>query len=95
MNNYFWKDKRLHPTTKGILGFLLTNRDDWKIYPEVVASELGISRNTVDKHFKILIKFGYMKVEKVSSGRSSGVIYERYISDVPMSDDFFEYIKQK
>ncbi|WP_233274633.1 HTH domain-containing protein [Streptococcus pneumoniae] len=34
------------------------NKSDWVVYPDEIARRLGISRRTVDEHFKLLEKAG-------------------------------------
>ena len=64
INNAFLQDSNLKPATIGILVVILSNKPDWIVYPDEIARRLNISRNTVDSHFKILEKAGYMRVVK-------------------------------
>lgn len=93
MNNAFMQDKRLNATAIGILAVILSNKDDWKVYPQEIAKRLHMSRNTVEKHLKMLEDAGYMRVVKKSMGRGKGWEVHRFFSDVPMSDIYFEYLK--
>lgn len=95
LNNAFSQDKRLKHSTIGILTVILTNKPDWIVYPEEIAKRLDISRNTVDRHFKILEKTGYMRTIKRSLGRGKGSKTYRFFSDVPFTDSYFEYLKDK
>lgn len=92
INNAFTQDKRLKPATIGILTVILTNKPDWVVYPDEIARRLGISRTTVDSHFKILEDAGYMRVIKRSLGRGKGSEVHRFFSDVPITDNYLEYL---
>ena len=92
MNNAFLQDKRLEPTTVGILAVILSNKSDWQVYPEEIAKRMGISRRTVDRHFKILEKCGYLFSARISHGRGNGTEFKRFFSDVPMTDNYKEYL---
>ena len=95
LNNAFTQDKRLKPATIGILTVILTNKSDWIVYPDELARRLQINRNTVDSHLKILEKAGYMRVIKKSLGRNKGMEVHRFFSDIPITDTYFEYLKDK
>ena len=69
MNNAYAQDKRLKATTIGILTVILMNKSDWVVYPDEIARRLGISRRTVDDHFKLLEKAGYLRVYRLGLGR--------------------------
>lgn len=93
LNNAYAQDKRLKATTIGILTVILMNKSDWVVYPDEIARRLGISRRTVDEHFKLLEKAGYLRVYRLGLGRGKGVTVRRFFSDMPISDDYFEYLK--
>lgn len=95
INNAYAQDKRLKYSTIGILTVILTNKSDWVVYPEEVAKRLGISRRTVDEHFKILEKTGYLRIYRKSFGRGKGVAVHRFFSDMPITDEYFAYLKDK
>ena len=87
------QDERLNATAIGILAVVLSNKDDWVVYPQEIAKRLRMSRNTVEKHLKMLEDAGYMRVVKKSMGQGKGWQVHRFFSDVPMSDTYFEYLK--
>ncbi|MDG4506626.1 HTH domain-containing protein [Streptococcus suis] len=95
LNNAYTKDEDLEPATIGILTVILTNKADWVVYPEEIAKRLKISRRTVDRHFKILEKSGYMLVVKRRLGRGKGIELHRFFSDMPFTDGYKEYLKSK
>lgn len=83
MNNAFLQDPELEPAVKGVLATILTNKDDWQVYPEEIAHRLGISRSSVDRYFRKLEETGYLKVERRSLGRGKGKEVIRFFSDKP------------
>ncbi|NYS33535.1 MarR family transcriptional regulator [Streptococcus danieliae] len=95
VNNAFSRDKALEPATIGILFVILSNDPHWTVYPEEIATRLGISRTTVDRHFKILEKAGYMRTLRFNLKNRGGSIVRRLFSDIPITDVFFEYWKSR
>ncbi|BDD37905.1 HTH domain-containing protein [Streptococcus ruminantium] len=95
LNNAFTQDKLLEPATIGILTVILTNKHDWVVYPEEIARRLNISRRTVDRHFQLLEKAGYLRTIRISRGRGKGVKVHRFFSDIPITDSYAEYLMSK
>ncbi|MEY8700998.1 helix-turn-helix domain-containing protein [Streptococcus ferus] len=95
INNAFLQDDRLEPATIGILAVILSNKPDWIVYPEEIARRLNISRRTVDRHFKILERSGYLLSVRISHGRGNGTEFKRFFSDIPMTDSYKTYLKNK
>ncbi|HEM2770407.1 TPA: helix-turn-helix transcriptional regulator [Streptococcus suis] len=95
INNACLQDERLGPATIGILAVVLSNKPDWVVYPEEIAKRMGVSRQFVNKHFKILEEAGYLFVIKKGAGRAKGVTPFRFFNDKPFTDKFKEYIQQK
>lgn len=95
LNNAFTQDSRLEPATIGILAVILTNKPDWVVYPEEIAKRMKISRRTVDRHFKILESCGYLFSVRVSHGRGNGTEFKRFFSDIPMSENYKIYLKDR
>ncbi|WP_153297739.1 helix-turn-helix domain-containing protein, partial [Streptococcus pneumoniae] len=60
-----------------------------------IAKRKGVSRDTVDRYFKILEKNGYLRIVKKGMGRGKGVRVFRFFSDVKISDFQFEIMKQR
>lgn len=96
MNNAFLLDPDLTPQAKGTLAIILTNKDDWRIYPKEIANRSKSSEGATISYFKELEKAGYMRVIKKGLGRGKGIQAYRYVSDVKINDKyFFEYIMPK
>lgn len=92
MSNAFLKDPNLSLPAKGLLAVIMTNREDWKVYPVELAKRLNISRNSVDKYLKELEEHGYLLTYRKGSGRSRGIEIHRFFSDYPMSDFYKELL---
>lgn len=93
INNAFTQDKLLEPATIGILTVILTNKPNWVVYPEEIAKRLGVSRRTINRHFQKLEEAGYMRIVKYSFGGNKGTRTFRFFSDVPITDSYFDYLK--
>lgn len=73
---------------------VLSNKENWLIYPEEIAKRLGVSRDMVDRHFKKIEKAGYLRTFKKSLGRGRGVQTFRFFSDTKITDFQFEMMQQ-
>lgn len=93
INNAFLQDDRLEPATIGILAVILSNKSDWVVYPEEIARRLSVSRRTINRHFQKLEEAGYMRAVKYSFGGNKGARTFRFFSDVPITDNYFDYLK--
>lgn len=74
---------------------ILSNKDDWVVYPEEIAKRLNVSRDMIDRHLKKLEDAGYMRVVKKSLGRGRGVQTFRFFSDTKITDFQFEIMLQR
>ena len=74
---------------------ILSNKDDWFVYPEEIAKRLNVSRDMIDRHLKKLEDAGYMRVVKKSLGRGRGVQTFRFFSDIKITDFQFEIMLQR
>ncbi len=74
---------------------ILSNKENWLVYPEEIAKRLNVSRDMIDRHLKKLEKAGYMRVVKKSLGRGRGVQSFRFFSDVKITDFQFEIMLQR
>lgn len=74
---------------------ILSNKDDWVVYPEEIARRLNISREMVLRHFKKIEKAGYMRVVKKSLGRGRGVQTFRFFSDTKITDFQFSIMLER
>lgn len=74
---------------------ILSNKDDWFVYPEEISKRLNVSRDMIDRHLKKLEDAGYMRVVKKSLGRGRGVQTFRFFSDIKITDFQFEIMLQR
>ncbi|MGT2866635.1 transcriptional regulator [Streptococcus fryi] len=95
MNNHFLQNPNLSSSAKGVLAVILSNKDDWRIYPDEIAKR---SKDGLVSHrsaFEELEKHGYMRTLKKSLGRGKGIQHYRFVQDIPITDDYFSYILEK
>ena len=74
---------------------ILSNKENWLVYPEEIAKRLNVSRDMIDRHLKKLEVAGYMRVVKKSLGRGQGVQTFRFFSDIKITDFQFEIMLQR
>jgi len=74
---------------------ILSNKENWLVYPEEIARRLNVSRDMIDRHLKKLEDAGYMRVVKKSLGRGRGVQTFRFFSDIKITDFQFEIMLQR
>lgn len=74
---------------------ILSNKENWLVYPEEIAKRLNVSRDMIDRHLKKLEDAGYMRVAKKSLGRGRGVQTFRFFSDIKITDFQFEIMLQR
>lgn len=74
---------------------ILSNKENWIVYPEEIAKRLNVSRDMIDRHLKKLEDAGYMRVVKKSLGRGRGVQTFRFFSDIKITDFQFEIMLQR
>ena len=85
-NNFFiaskapMEDVRLSWKAKGLLAYLLTLPDNWKIYVEELSKHSKDGTSSTTTAIKELIENGYIKREKIrnSKGQFEGYIYRVY-----------------
>ena len=71
-------DTNLSLKAKGLLCFILSKPDDWKIYIDALARELLESRNTIATTLRELIQKGYcirQKSVRTEAGKFTGYDY--------------------
>ena len=75
-----FEDPDLSLKAKGLLGYILTKPDDWKIYIDEFAARLKENRHTVGRIFQELIDNGYCERNEIrgEDGRFEGYDYTVY-----------------
>ena len=92
MNNHFLQNPNLSSSAKGVLAVILSNKDDWRIYPDEIAKR---SKDGLVSHrsaFEELEKQGYIRTIKKGLGRGKGIQHYRFAQDIPITDDYLKYI---
>ena len=74
---------------------ILSNKENWLVYPEEIARRLNVSRDMIDRHLKKLEEAGYMRMVKKSLGRGRGVQTFRFFSDRKITDFQFGIMLQR
>lgn len=74
---------------------ILSNKENWQVYPEEIAKRLNVSRDMIDRHLKKLEKAGYMRAVKKSLGRGRGVQMFRFFSDTKITDFQFSIMVER
>lgn len=74
---------------------ILSNKENWLVYPDEIAKRLNVSRDMIDRHLKKLEEAGYMRVVKKSLGRGRGVQTFRFFSDTKITDFQFKIMLQR
>ena len=80
LNKGFLNDPNLSFREKGILAYLLSKPDDWKVYQKELEKASTEGRESIRAAIKDLLYFGYLKrhPQKGERGRFSGWDYEVY-----------------
>ena len=73
----------------------MSNADDWRIFPDEIAKRSKDGLSSHRSAFDELEKYGYIKTIKKSLGRGKGIQHYRFAQDIPITDDYFEYILER
>ena len=87
LNKGFLNDPNLSFREKGILAYLLSKPDDWKVYQKELEKASTEGRESIRAAIKNLLYSGYLKrhLRKGERGRFSGWDYEVY--EVPQKQE--------
>lgn len=89
-NNYviidktFLEDSRLSFKAKGILAYLLSKPDEWKVIVKDLMNHSGDGRNSVYSGLKELQKFGYYEKKPVRDQKGKIVYWESVVYELPI-----------
>lgn len=81
--------------SKGLLLTILSNKDDWRIFPTELAKRSKDSEDSIYREIKKLENSGYIRTYKKSLGRGKGVTAFRFCADRKISDEMFEQLKKQ
>lgn len=95
VSNEFIQDKELSLKSKGLLLTILSNKENWRVFPTELANRSKDSEDSIYREIKKLEKSGYIRTYKKSLGRGKGVTAFRFCADRKISDEIFEQFKQQ
>ena len=78
IDNTFIKDKTLSAKAKGIMCYLLSLPDDWKIYLSELENNFTDGKTSISSGIKELMEHGYLKRERLhdEQGKFDGYTYQ-------------------
>lgn len=74
---------------------ILSNTDEWRVYPEELARRCKDSESAIRSQLKALEKNKYVRTYRKSFGGRYGTETYRFCSDRKISDEVFETLKAK
>ncbi|MGT2851656.1 helix-turn-helix domain-containing protein [Streptococcus pasteurianus] len=74
---------------------ILSNADEWRVYPEELAKRCRDSESAIRTQLKALEKAGYIRTYRKSFGGRYGTETYRFCADRKISDEIFEKLKVK
>lgn len=83
INKQFLKDKRLSWKAKGILTYLLSMPDDWKIYENELVAHSKDGLTSLKSGIKELIELGYISRNQLRNEKGQFKGYEYCVYEVP------------
>jgi len=98
INKKFLQDFRLSWKSKGILAYLLSLPDDWKIYEEELVKHADDGIKALKTGIKELVKFGYIQRTKARNEQGQYVGWEYCVHEtsptIPFSDVGFSDVRK-
>lgn len=88
VNKSFVNDESISWKAKGVLLYLLSKSDDWRIYETDIIKHATDGRDSVRSAIRELIKAGYIKREKVRDDKGRIVGSNYVVFEVPPRDGF-------
>ena len=82
INKEFLNDERLSAKAKGILTYLLSLPDDWKIYGEEITTHFADGVKSINSGIKELIKYGYIIRHQLRGEKGQFLNYEYCVYEV-------------
>ena len=92
VDNEFIDDKTLSLKAKGLLLVILSNREDWEVYPNDLAKRSKDGIKSIYSGMKELEDAGYVRSLRISLG-AKGFKVLRFCSDRKITDSMFEEFK--
>lgn len=95
MNNKFLQDTSLSLQAKGLLAEILINKSDWRVYLSELEKRSTNGKGSHRTAFEELKYKRYVVVFRKSKGYKKGFEIVVCASDIPMTDEFIEYLDKK
>lgn len=95
MNNKFLQDTSLSLQAKGLLAEILINKSNWRVYLSELEKRSTNGKGSHRTAFEELKRKRYVVVFRKSLGYKKGFEIIVCASDIPMTDDFIEYLDKK
>jgi hypothetical protein len=87
LNKTSIQDIRLSAKAKGIHVYILSLPDDWKIYINELKNHFSDGRDSITSGINELIKFGYIKREKLKNEKGQFCGYEYQVFEIPQIEE--------
>lgn len=84
IDNRVLRDMRLSWQAKGLMGYILTLPDDWKIYPSEIYKHSDTGINGTRSALRELKKYGYLSWKRSVSENGKYIGYDYYIHEEPI-----------
>lgn len=99
IDNRYVRDKRLSWQAKGLLVYILTLPDNWKIYPEELRKHATDGISATRSALKELRDHGYLELKRIIDERGKVVSWEYLIHESPIiprkqSDYSLDHVKK-
>lgn len=93
INKGFLNDKNLSLKAKGLLSYLLSLPDDWKIYEQDLVTRHKDGRDSLRSGVNELIQSGYITMEKIRNEKGQFIEYKYTVYERPNNTHFFHAIE--
>lgn len=88
LNKGFLNNPNMSWKAKGLLAYLLSLPDDWKIHEKEVITHSKDGRDSYRKALKELINLGYVYREKIKNKKGKWEVSNYCVYEVPTTDGF-------
>jgi hypothetical protein len=93
IDNNLLRDKRLSLQARGLMSYLLSNKETWQISFQKIQQETGVKRGQLESIIKELQALNYLKVERLTIKGKYKVIYTVY-EEPYVEKSFLEQLRE-
>jgi hypothetical protein len=93
IDNSLLRDKRLSLQARGLMSYLLSNKETWQISFQKIQQETGVKRGQLESIIKELQALNYLKVERTTIKGKYKVIYTVY-EEPYVEKSFLEQLRE-